>query len=313
VDHLCSELMRIGGDAHRLQVLCFGNQQETGANVEIKGIAGLPMLSCRDGGNRKVIDVLGRNIAMAGEAEDTDIVHCHTWYTYLAGCLVKQFMDVPLIITVHCLEPLRPWKREQIGTGYNVSSWLEKTALENADGVIAVSQGMKTDILRLYDVAPEKVRVVYNGIDAQRYREVAKSDVLISFGIDPLKPTVLFVGRITRQKGIIHLVRALPHIEEGTQIVLCTGALDTQEIADKMRAEVERAPPAYPTKSSGFPRWCPWNALYRSTAMPPSSFARRSTSASESSTWKRWPAEPPWSPLPWAESRKWCWMGKPAS
>jgi glycogen synthase len=150
-------------------------------------------------------------------------------------------MDVPLVITVHSLEPLRPWKREQIGAGYHVSSWLEKTALENADGVIAVSQAMKADILRLYDVTPEKVRVLYNGIDAHRYRKVTEPDVLASFGIDPLKPIVLFVGRITRQKGIIHLVRALPHIEEDAQIVLCAGAPDTQEIAEEMRAEVERA------------------------------------------------------------------------
>ena len=241
VDHLSRELMRIAGDRHRLQVLCFGNQLKIGANFAIKGIAGLPMLPCRDSGNRKVIDVLGRNVAMAGEAGDADMVHCHTWYTYLAGCLAKQFMDIPLAITVHSLEPLRPWKREQIGAGYNVSSWLEKTAVENADGVIAVSQAMKADILRLYNVAPEKVRVIYNGIDAHRYRKVSKPDVLVSLGIDPLKPTVLFVGRITRQKGIIHLVRALPYIAESAQIVLCAGAPDTQEIADEMRAEVERA------------------------------------------------------------------------
>lgn len=261
VDHLCRELMRIGGDAHRLQVLCFGDQRETGSNVEVRGIAGLPMLPCLDGGNRKVIDVLGRNIAMTGGADDADIVHCHTWYTYLAGCLAKQFMDAPLVITVHSLEPLRPWKREQIGMGYNVSCWLEKTAIENADGVIAVSQAMKSDILRLYDVAPEKVRVVYNGIDAHRYREVAKPDVLISFGIDPLKPTVLFVGRITRQKGIIHLVRALPHIEKGAQIVLCAGAPDTQEIADKMRAEVERARALTPNKIIWIPEMVPVECL----------------------------------------------------
>jgi glycogen synthase len=261
VDHLCRELMRIGGDAHRLQVLCFGEQRETGSHVDVRGIAGLPMLPSRDSGNRKVIDVLGRNVAMAGEAGDVDIVHCHTWYTYLAGCLVKQFMDVPLVITVHSLEPLRPWKREQIGAGYHVSSWLEKTALENADGVIAVSQAMKADILRLYDVTPEKVRVLYNGIDAHRYRKVTEPDVLASFGIDPLKPIVLFVGRITRQKGIIHLVRALPHIEEGAQIVLCAGAPDTHEIAEEMRAEVERARAGTPNKIIWIPEMVPVERL----------------------------------------------------
>lgn len=261
VAHLCTELMRIGGDAHRLQVLCFGDQRETGSNVEVRGIADWPMPSYRDGANRKVIDVLGRNIAMAGEAEGADLVHCHTWYTYLAGCLVKHLMGVPLVITVHSLEPLRPWKREQIGAGYNVSSWLEQTALENADGIIAVSQGMKADILRLYDVAPEKVRVVYNGIDAYRYRKVAKPDVLVSYGIDPLKPTVLFVGRITRQKGIIHLVHALPHIEAGAQIVLCAGAPDTREIADEMRAEVEKARAGTPNPIIWIPEMVPVERL----------------------------------------------------
>jgi glycogen synthase len=178
---------------------------------------------------------------MASRAADADIVHCHTWYTYLAGCLLKQFQDIPMVITVHSLEPKRPWKREQIGAGYNVSSWLEKTALENADGIIAVSRGMRKDILKLYDVPAEKVRVIYNGIDVARFRKLSKPEILVSYGIDPLKPYVLFVGRLTRQKGIIHLVRALPQIAEGTQIVLCAGAPDTKAIAQEMEAEVERA------------------------------------------------------------------------
>jgi glycogen synthase len=241
VEHLCRELSRVGGADHPLQVLCFGDQRETRDNFAVTGIAGMLGLLCREGAHQPVIDALGRNIAMAAQAENADIVHSHTWYTYLAGCLLKQLMGAPLLITVHSLEPMRPWKREQIGTGYHVSSWLEKTALENADGIIAVSRGMQADILRLYDVAPEKIRVIYNGIDAARFRKVSDPDVLVSFGINPLKPYVLFVGRITRQKGIIHLVRALPHVEEGTQIVLCAGAPDTKSIADEMRAEVESA------------------------------------------------------------------------
>ncbi len=241
VDHLCRELVRLSGSEHRLQVLCFGDQRVASSNLAVTGIRAMAEWIGREGAHRPVIDVLGRNVAMAGQAEDADIVHCHTWYTYLAGCLLKQFLDIPMLITVHSLEPMRPWKREQIGTGYHVSSWLEKTAVENADGIIAVSQGMKADILTLYDVAPDKVRVIYNGIDAAQYRKVSQPDVLLSFGIDPLQPYVLFVGRITRQKGIIHLVRALPHIAEGTQIVLCAGAPDTPAIANEMRAEVECA------------------------------------------------------------------------
>ena len=241
VDHLCRELVRLDGARHQLQVLCFGDQQETGANFSVTGIDGMPELFRQEGANGKVIDVLGRNIAITGLAASADVVHCHTWYTYLAGCLIKQFLDIPMIITVHSLEPKRPWKREQIGTGYNVSSWLEKTAMENADGIIAVSQGMKNDILDCYPLNPEKIRVIYNGIDTGQYQKTLKPEILASYGINPLKPYVLFVGRVTRQKGIIHLVHALPYIEEGVQIVLCAGAPDTEAIAQEMRVEVERA------------------------------------------------------------------------
>jgi len=241
VDYLCRELERLCGSEHRLQVMCFGEQRETGKNLAVTGIPGMSKFFFREGKNEKVIDALGRNVAMAGHVAEGDIVHCHTWYTYLAGCLLKQFMDIPMLITVHSLEPKRPWKREQIGTGYNVSSWLEKTAMENADGIIAVSQGMKNDILSIYQPDPEKIRVIHNGIDAGQYRKTVKPDILASYGIHPLKPYVLFVGRITRQKGIIHLVHALPHLEEGVQIVLCAGAPDTEAIAHEMSVEVERA------------------------------------------------------------------------
>ena len=257
VDYLCRELVRLDGARHQLQVMCFGDQRESGTNFDVTGIAGMPELFFREGANEKVIDVLGRNIAMTGLAGDADIVHCHTWYAYLAGCLVKQFMEIPMVITVHSLEPKRPWKREQIGTGYNVSSWLEKTAMENADGIIAVSQGMKNDILNCYQPDPEKIRVIYNGIDTGQYRKTLQPDILASYGINPLKPYVLFVGRITRQKGIIHLVHALPYIEEGVQIVLCAGAPDTEAIAHEMRVEVERARAGTPNDIIWIPEMVP--------------------------------------------------------
>ena len=241
VDYLCRELVRLDDARHRLKVLCFGDQQESGANFDVTGIAGMPDISRHGEANEKVIDVLRRNIAITGLAGNADIVHCHTWYAFLAGCLVKQFMEIPLVITVHSLEPKRPWKREQIGTGYNVSGWLEKTAMENADGIIAVSQGMKSDIMNCYQPDAEKIRVIYNGIDTGQYQKTLNPDVLVAYGIDPLKPYVLFVGRLTRQKGIIHLVHALPYINEGVQIVLCAGAPDTEAIAREMRVEVERA------------------------------------------------------------------------
>lgn len=257
VDYLCRELARLENARHQLQVLCFGDQRETGVNFAVTGISGMPELFRPEGGNGKVIDVLGRNIAITGLAEDADIVLCHTWYSFLAGCLIKQFLEIPMVITVHSLEPKRPWKREQIGTGYNVSSWLEKTAMENAEGIIAVSQGMKNDILNWYHPDPEKIRVIYNGIDTLQYQKTLNPDILVAHGIDPLKPYVLFVGRLTRQKGIIHLVHALPYIEEGVQIVLCAGAPDTEAIAREMRIEVERARAGTPNNIIWIPEMVP--------------------------------------------------------
>ncbi len=257
VDFLCRELVRLDGARHQLQVICFGDQRKSGTNFAVTGIAGMPEFFYSEKANEKVIDVLGRNIAITGLAGIADIVHCHTWYTYLAGCLVKQFLEIPLVITVHSLEPKRPWKREQIGTGYNVSSWLEKTAMENADGIIAVSQGMKNDILNCYQPGPEKIRVIYNGIDTGQYVKTLQPDILVSYGINPLKPYVLFVGRITRQKGIIHLVHALPYIAEGVQIVLCAGAPDTEAIAHEMSVEVERARAGTPNDIIWIPEMVP--------------------------------------------------------
>jgi alpha-maltose-1-phosphate synthase len=261
VDHLCRALVRTGGAEHRLQVMCFGEQRESGSNFAVTGIGGLPELFHREVNNERVIDALGRNIAMAARIGDGDIVHCHTWYTYLAGCLSKRFMDIPMLITVHSLEPKRPWKREQIGSGYNVSTWLEKTAMENADGIIAVSNGMKNDILQIYQTDPEKIRVIHNGIDTRQYRKTLNPDILASYGINPLKPYVLFVGRITRQKGILHLVRAIRFIEEGVQIVLCAGAPDTEAIAHEMSVEVERARAGAPNEIIWIPEMVPVERL----------------------------------------------------
>ncbi|MFZ3048355.1 MAG: glycogen synthase [Desulfatirhabdiaceae bacterium] len=270
VDYLCRELARLDRSRHELQVMCFGNRRETGTNVAVTGVSGIPEFSRPDGIHNKVMDVLGRNIAITGQAGDADIVHCHTWYTFLAGCLIRQFMEIPMVITVHSLEPRRPWKREQIGTGYNVSSWLEKTAMANADGIIAVSRGMKNDILNSYQPDPEKIRVIYNGIDTGQYRKMENPDILASYGINPLKPFVLFVGRITRQKGIIHLVHALPYIREGVQIVLCAGAPDTEAIAKEMRMAVDRARAGTPNDIIWIPEMVPVDkivAIYSQAAL----------------------------------------------
>lgn len=172
---------------------------------------------------------------------DADLVHLHTWYTHLGGIIAKMNYGIPLVLTVHSLEPLRPWKREQLGGGYDFSCWVEKTAIEMADAVIAVSKETKADIHRFFNVPDERVPVVYNGIDLDEYRKVHTKGALETYGVDPNKPYVLFVGRITRQKGIVHLTRAIQHMDPGFQVVLCAGAPDTPEIAAEMKAAVAAA------------------------------------------------------------------------
>ena len=171
---------------------------------------------------------------------EADLVHCHTWYSHFGGILAKINYGLPLVITVHSLEPLRPWKREQLGGGYDFSVWLEKTALEMADAVIAVSGETRSDVERLFQVQPDRLHVIHNGIDLEEYRKTGSTAALTKSGIDPAKPFLLFVGRITRQKGIVHLVRAIEHMEPGFQIVLCAGAPDTPEIGAEMKEAVEK-------------------------------------------------------------------------
>ena len=174
-------------------------------------------------------------------AIDADVVHLHTWYTHLGGIMAKLNYGIPMVLTVHSLEPLRPWKREQLGGGYDFSCWVEKTAIEMADAVIAVSAETKADVLRLFNVPADRVQVIYNGIDLDEYRRVTTTAALEKYGVDPRTPYVLFVGRITRQKGIIHLVNAIKHLAPGFQVVLCAGAPDTPEIAAEMQAAVAAA------------------------------------------------------------------------
>jgi alpha-maltose-1-phosphate synthase len=174
-------------------------------------------------------------------AVQADVVHLHTWYSHFGGLLAKLNYGLPMVLTVHSLEPLRPWKREQIGGGYDFTCWLEKTAIEMADAVIAVSEETKIDIKRLFAVPEEKIHVIHNGIDPDEYQRVQAPEILQMHGIDPGQPFILFVGRITRQKGIIHLVRAIEHLDPDFQVVLCAGAPDTPEIAMEMQAAVAAA------------------------------------------------------------------------
>jgi alpha-maltose-1-phosphate synthase len=185
------------------------------------------------------LSTLGVDLQMAQDAAGADLVHSHTWYANSAGHLGKLLHGIPHVVTAHSLEPLRPWKAEQLGGGYRVSSWIEKTAFESADAVIAVSDGMRRDILRCYPAIDEqRVKVVYNGIDLERWRPVEDLEFARSVGIDPSRPAIIFVGRITRQKGLPYLLRAARLLPPEIQLVLCAGAPDTKEILDEVTAGV---------------------------------------------------------------------------
>src|SRR5438876_2520992 len=224
-----------------VEVRCFGDQRfekgklkVTGFELDASDFTCPKPLQSVFGAVRRCIDFNTTNI-------DADLVHCHTWYSHFGGILAKLNYGIPLVITVHSLEPLRPWKREQLGGGYDFSLWIEKTALEMADAIIAVSNETRRDIERLFDVDPRRVHVIHNGIDLEQYRRVDSTAALKRHGIDSTKPYLLFVGRIARQKGIIYLVRAIQFMDKGFQIVLCAGAADTPEIAAEMTEALEGA------------------------------------------------------------------------
>ena len=237
VDYLSRELAKL----MEVEVRCFGDQESLGTNPEVRGFElATDDYTCPKP-LRSVFGAVQRSLDFNTENITADLVHCHTWYSHFGGILAKLNYGIPLVITVHSLEPLRPWKREQLGGGYDFTVWLEKTALEMADAVIAVSNGTKADVEGLFEIKPERLHVIYNGIDLEEYRPTEKTDALVRYGIDPQRPYLLFVGRITRQKGIIHLARAIPHMDPGFQIVLCAGAPDTPEIAAEMKAAVSEA------------------------------------------------------------------------
>jgi starch synthase len=222
-----------------VEVRCFGDQRSEGPNLTARGYPGWG--AAKDNTDPRfagALDAFHRSLAMAKDTIDGDVVHCHTWYTDMGGLIASRLWDVPFVLSIHSLEPLRPWKVEQLGNGYHLSTWMERTAMEHADAIVAVSQQTREDVLRLFDVQPARVHVIHNGIDPDEYRPTGRTDALERHGIDPAKPYVLFVGRITRQKGIIHLVDAIPEIDPGLQIVLAAGAPDTAEIGQEMAARV---------------------------------------------------------------------------
>jgi alpha-maltose-1-phosphate synthase len=224
-----------------VDVRCFGDQDFQEGRLKVKGYElDASNFSCPKplqsvfGAVQRCVDFNTTNI-------DADLVHCHTWYSHFGGILAKLNYGIPLVITTHSLEPLRPWKREQLAGGYDFSLWVEKTALEMADAIIAVSAETKRDIEKLFDVDPKRVHVIHNGIDLEDYRKVDAIDALVRDGIDPEKPYLLFVGRVTRQKGIVHLVRAIQFMDPDFPIVLCAGAPDTPEIAEEMNEALAAA------------------------------------------------------------------------
>jgi starch synthase len=192
-------------------------------------------------GANGAVRTLGVDLEVAAAVAGADVLHSHTWYANLAGVLGSQLHGVPHVLTAHSLEPQRPWKAEQLGGGYRVSSWAERQAYESADAVVAVSYGMRADVLSAYPfVDPAKVHVIHNGIDTTLYAPAERRDTLDRYGIDPARPSAIFVGRITRQKGLRHLLRAAERLAPDIQLVLCAGAPDTPEIATETAAAVER-------------------------------------------------------------------------
>ena len=225
VEYLTRELARHIDVA----VHCFGAPRES----SLVARSYLPWDALSD----MALQTMSVDLAMAQHLGETDVVHSHTWYANLGGHLAKLLWGVPHVCTTHSLEPLRPWKAEQLGGGYALSSFCERTALEAADAVIAVSQEMRRDVLACYPaIDPERVTVIHNGIDPDEYRPDAATDVLERQGIDPSRPSVVFVGRISRQKGIVHLLEAALEIDRSAQLVLIAGAPDTEELAAEVRA-----------------------------------------------------------------------------
>ncbi|MFI1095529.1 glycogen synthase [Streptomyces sp. NPDC020917] len=211
-----------------LEVHCWGEGAEDGV-VRHRAPATL------DGAN-DALRTFAVDLAMAAALQGRDLVHSHTWYANLGGHVGKMLHGMPHVLTAHSLEPLRPWKAEQLGGGYALSSWAERTAMESADAVVAVSDGMRRDILGCYpELDPDRVHVIRNGIDTAAYRPDPRTDALARIGVDPERPYVLFVGRITRQKGVPHLLRAARGIDPSIQLVLCAGAPDTPALDREFR------------------------------------------------------------------------------
>jgi starch synthase len=237
VEHLVAALRSLR-DGPEIDVHCFGGPRPPGqAGHPATGYAVPPGLREANG----ALQALGVDVEIAAALAGADLVHSHTWYANAAGLLASLLHGIPHVVTAHSLEPRRPWKADQLGGGYRLSSWVERTAYAAADAVVAVSAGMRDDVLAVYpELEPDRVHVVHNGVDADVYRPIEAPDVLRTLGVDPGRPYALFVGRITRQKGLLHLLAAADRLPAGTGLVICAGAADTpaerQQVADAVGA-----------------------------------------------------------------------------
>ncbi len=222
--HVAELVRSLRAAGTQVQVRCFG---EPVAEPDTTGYSHVPDLA----GLNPALATFGVNLGMAADCAGASLVHSHTWYAALAGRMAGLLHGIPTVVTAHSLEPLRPWKAEQLGGGYALSSWAEQAAIESADAVIAVSAAMRADVLRTYpSIDPGRMHVVHNGIDPERWYPVTEPEVLVRLGMSPERPIVLFVGRITRQKGLPYLLRAAASLEPDVQLVICAGSPDTPEL-----------------------------------------------------------------------------------
>ncbi|NBC31158.1 MAG: glycogen synthase [Alphaproteobacteria bacterium] len=236
IEYLSRELAKLAD----VEVRTFHDQDQPEAQPKVRGTR--YDTSAFSGCPKEFVSplkALGTCLVFNGQGVQADVVHCHTWYTQFGGILAKMLYQIPFVLTVHSLEPLRPWKRDQLGNGYQLSSWVERTAIEMADAVIAVSNSTRDDVIRLFNVDPNKVPVIPNGIDTEEYQPRQAPEVLRKYGIDPERPYCLFVGRVTRQKGVLYLLQSVPAIDPRMQIVLAAGESDTPEMQKDFEAQVQ--------------------------------------------------------------------------
>jgi len=233
VKYLTRELSRL----MEVEVRCFGDQDSViDKNLKVRGYQEWDFFkNSKNGGKHSsVLATLSADLAIADGKVDSDIVHTHTWYSAFAGYLIKMLYKIPFVLTCHSLEPLRPWKVDQIGSGYDLSSWVEKLGIESADAVIAVSEEMKSDILKFFNIHPDKIKVIHNGVDLEKWRRIPSEKVRASYGIP--EKYVLFFGRTTKQKGIDVLIDAAGMIDPSAKIVICTAGADTKEYLAEIEA-----------------------------------------------------------------------------